>query len=165
MWGVSTRFHLQIGMIPRGEQSFGTPHGRTQPVGAENSVRACSPGLDAVHTPSVTVWAPETRSPRTSPSSRARFRPSAARPAISGSFAQRFAGHRFHKKPWHDAHVLLRSVRLIGRRALDVLSDRENAGERPAPEVFEKARNSARRELLFGGSVQIPDDSSTPILL
>jgi len=83
----------------------------------------------------------------------------------SGSFAQRFAGHRFHKKPWHDAHVLLRSVRLIGRRALDVLSDRENAGERPAPEVFEKARNSARRELLFGGSVQIPDDSSTPILL
>ena len=26
MWGSSTRFRLQIRMIPRCEQSFGTPH-------------------------------------------------------------------------------------------------------------------------------------------
>jgi hypothetical protein len=27
VWGVSTRFCVQIGMIPRCEQSFGTPQG------------------------------------------------------------------------------------------------------------------------------------------
>jgi hypothetical protein len=30
VWGISTRFRLQIRMIPRREHSFDTPHGRNE---------------------------------------------------------------------------------------------------------------------------------------
>ena len=39
VWGVSTRFRLQIGMIPRCEQSSGTPQpGRTRRIYAPHAL-------------------------------------------------------------------------------------------------------------------------------